>query len=93
MRPTIKEIFIAEWKHNVETDLRQLVATILEVEPETIDAEANFVKDLGMDSMMALEILASIEKKYKIIIPEETLAKFTSLDQTVKIVQGLLVKK
>ncbi len=80
-------------KHNVETDLRQLVAMILEVEPESIDAQANFVQDLGMDSMMALEILASIEKKYKIVIPEETLGKFTTLDQTVKIVQELLEKK
>jgi acyl carrier protein len=80
-------------KHNVEADLRQLVAMILEVEPETIDAEANFVKDLGMDSMMALEILASIEKKYRLVIPEETLGKFTTLNQTVKIVQELLDKK
>ena len=79
-------------KSNVEADLRALVATILEVEPDTIDAQASFVKDLGMDSMMALEILASIEKKYKIVIPEETLAKFTSLSQTVKIVQDMLDK-
>ncbi len=80
-------------KSNVEADLRELVATILEVEPDTIDAQASFVKDLGMDSMMALEILASIEKKYKIVIPEETLAKFTSLSQTVKIVQDMLDNK
>lgn len=80
-------------KSNVEADLRELVATILEVEPDTIDEKASFVKDLGMDSMMALEILASIEKKYKIVIPEETLAKFTSLSQTVKIVQDMLDNK
>ena len=84
---------MADVKRDVETDLRELVATILEVEPDTIDEQAGFVKDLGMDSMMALEILASIEKKYRIVIPEETLAKFTSLSQTVKIVQEMLNKK
>lgn len=84
---------MADVKRNVEGDLRELVATILEVEPFSIDDKANFVKDLGMDSMMALEILASIEKKYKIVIPEETLAKFTSLNQTVRIVQEMLEKK
>ena len=84
---------MGDLKQSVATDLRQLVAMILEVEPDTIDAEANFVKDLGMDSMMALEILASIEKKYKIVIPEETLAKFTTLNQTVKIVLEILEKK
>ena len=47
---------------NVEKDIRGLVVEILETEPDQIDGNANFVKDLGMDSMMALEILASIEK-------------------------------
>ena len=78
--------------NNVANDIRKLVAEVLETEPEKIDGNANFVKDLGMDSMMALEILAGIEKKYRIAIPEDTLPKFTSLNQTVKIVKELLSK-
>ena len=46
-----------------------------------------------MDSMMALEILASIEKKYRIVIPEDTLPKFTSLNKTIEIVKGILTGK
>ena len=80
-------------KINVEEDVRNLVAEILEVEPPEIDPKAHFVKDLGMDSMMALEVLASLEKKYRIIIPEEALAKFTDLNKTVEIVKGILNKK
>ena len=80
-------------KIDVEKDIRNLVAEILETQPEEIDGNANFVKDLGMDSMMALEILAGIEKKYRIAIPEETLPKFTSLNQTVTIVKEILLKK
>jgi len=56
-------------QNNIENDIRKLVAEILEVEPDEIDPEAQFVKDLGMDSMMALEILAGIEKKFRIVIP------------------------
>ena len=78
---------------NVEKDLRALVAEILETEPGEIDLNAHFVKDLGMDSMMALEILAGIEKKYRIVIPEETLPKFTSLNSTIGIIKGILEKK
>lgn len=77
----------------VEEEIRELVAEILEEEPEDIKNEAHFVKDLGMDSMMALEILASIEKKYRIAIPEESLTKFTNLDETVKVVSEILQKK
>ena len=78
---------------NVEQDVRNLVAEILEVEPKEIDPQAHFVKDLGMDSMMALEVLASLEKKYRIVIPEEALTKFTSLDKTAEIVKDIIKKK
>ena len=80
-------------KIDVEKDIRSLVAEILETQPEEIDGSASFVKDLGMDSMMALEILAGIEKKYRIVIPEDTLPKFTSLNQTVMIVKDILHQK
>ncbi|MFA5059028.1 MAG: acyl carrier protein [Candidatus Omnitrophota bacterium] len=80
-------------KVNVEKDMRELVAEVLETEPASIDGDASFVKDLGMDSMMALEILAAIEKKYRVVIPEDMLPKFTSLNKTVSIVKELLVSK
>lgn len=76
----------------VDEDIRALVAEVLEVEPEEIKADAGFTKDLGMDSMMALEILASIEKKYRIVIPEETLPKFTDLNTTISIVKEILTE-
>ncbi len=78
---------------NVEQDIRELVAEILESEPQEIGIDAHFVKDLGMDSMMALELLAAIEKKYRIVIPEDALPKFTGLRTTVTIVEGILKKK
>jgi len=77
---------------NVEQEIRCLVAEILEEEPETIKGDAGFIKDLGMDSMMALEILAGIEKKYRIVVPEEMLPKFVDLDSTVDIVKDILGK-
>jgi len=80
-------------KINVEEDIKEMVATILEMTKEDITPDAHFVKDLGMDSMMALEILASVEKKYRITIPEEALPKFVDLKSTVGIVEGILNKK
>lgn len=47
----------------LENELKEIVAKIVEVDPEKITPEARFVEDLGMDSMMALEILAAIEKR------------------------------
>ncbi len=76
----------------LENEIRSLIAEIVEIEPEKITLESNFVEDLGMDSMMALEILASIEKKYKLRIPEENLTKVTNLNKTVEIVKRFLNK-
>ena len=84
---------MAQTHPNVDQDIRNLLAEILETDPKSIDGNASFVKDLGMDSMMALEILAGIEKKYRIVIPEETLPKFTDLNTTIKLVKDLLAKK
>ena len=71
----------------LENELKDIIAEIVEIEPEKITPEANFVEDLGMDSMMALEILASIEKKYKLRIPEENLTKIASLNKVVALVE------
>ena len=79
-------------KNTLENDLKKLIAEIVEIEPDKITPDANFVEDLGMDSMMALEILASVEKKYKLRIPEENLVKITNLNKIVELVDKLLNK-
>lgn len=76
----------------LENELRSLIAEIVEIEPDKITPDASFVEDLGMDSMMALEILASIEKKYKLRIPEENLTKITNLNKVIELVNKFLNK-
>jgi acyl carrier protein len=77
---------------NTEEEIRKIVAEILEIEPHEIDPDAQFIKDLGMDSMMALEVMAGIEKRYRIAIPEDKLPKFTNLRETVRIIAEILNK-
>lgn len=77
----------------INGEIRKIVADILETEPEKIASDAKFVEDLGMDSMMALEIMAAIEKKYRVVIPEDMLPKFTSLNQTVSLIKEIISKK
>ncbi len=70
---------------NVEQEIRELIADIIEMAPEKIDPDAHLVEDLGMDSMMALEILATMEKKLKIRIPEDDLPKITTLNHAIEL--------
>ncbi len=69
----------------ISVKVTKIVAEILEVDSETINPNAQLVEDLGMDSMKALEILAVVEKAFKIKIPEDSLPKMTSLNQVIKI--------
>ena len=67
----------------LEDEIRQLVGQILEREPSQIDPNALLVEDLGMDSMMALEIVASIERKYRVTLPEQELANVNTLQRVI----------
>jgi acyl carrier protein len=64
---------------NVKKEVKKKVSEIIEISEEKLKDDSKFVEDLGVDSMMALEIVASIEKKYKIVIPEEEIPKIRSL--------------
>ena len=74
----------------LEEELREIISKIVEIDPEKITLDARFVEDLGMDSMMALEILAGIEKKYKIQVPEEKLVNLKNLNEAIKLTKECL---
>lgn len=78
---------------DLESEIRSLIAEIIEKDPGEITPEKNFFEELGVDSMMALEILAAIEKKYKIVIPEEKLAQLTTLKDTIAVAREYLEKR
>lgn len=63
----------------IKKEVRKLVSEITEVSEDKLKDDAKFVEDLGVDSMMALEIVASIEKKYRITVPEEEIPRIHSL--------------
>ncbi len=71
------------------------VAEILEMDEAELweDRKKHFFEDLGLDSLLALEIVASFEKKYRIEIEEERLTEITTLEQTINLVEELIVSK
>jgi acyl carrier protein len=75
---------------NLKEEVKALICEIIEVEPEKLADEAKFVEDLGVDSLMALEILASLEKKYRVKIPEDKLMSLVNLKQTVELMEEVL---
>ena len=77
---------------NLENDITAIVAEVTELEESEIweKRDADFFKDLEIDSLLALEILALIEKKFKVQIPEEKLVDITSLNATIEMTRSTL---
>lgn len=78
----------------IEREVTNIVAEVTELDRDEIwqKRDANFFKELEIDSLLALEILALIEKKFKIQIPEEKLVDITSLTATINMTKAVLVE-
>jgi len=66
---------------DLKEKLRAIVAEVSEI--ETIPDTTPF-SELGIDSMMAIEIVAEVERHYKVSVPEEelkTMSDFNSVYQ------------
>lgn len=60
----------------LKDELRQIITEVTEV--EDIPEDTPFA-DLGIDSMMAIEIVADVEKNYDVTISEEELTDLINL--------------
>jgi acyl carrier protein len=74
----------------LKEQLRSLVAEI--AEKDEIPDEASF-KDLGIDSMMGVEIVAGVERRYQIKIGDDELAQFKDLEGAYALVARKLEEK
>jgi acyl carrier protein len=63
--------------------LRGIVAEVAEIDEVPNDVA---FKDLGIDSMMAIEIIAEIERRYRIKVPEQELEQVRDLDSVVALI-------
>jgi len=60
-------------------DLRRFIAEILEVSPQTLTDELDFAADLDVDSLIALEVVVLLERRYEVKLDESRLAEITCL--------------
>jgi len=70
---------------NLKDEIRALICEISEV--DTIPDDTHF-KDLGIDSMMGVEIVAAIERQYKIKIEDSELQQVTTLNKSFALVES-----
>ncbi|MER7751423.1 phosphopantetheine-binding protein [Kitasatospora sp. NPDC097643] len=60
-------------------DLRRTIAEILDVEEAEVTDTADFKEDLDVDSLLAMEIMVALERKYQVTMGESNLQEVRSL--------------
>ncbi|WP_344084967.1 acyl carrier protein [Luedemannella helvata] len=60
-------------------ELREIVAEVLELEPEEVTDTGDFMEEYDADSLRAIEILARLDKKYQVEIPQSELPELRNL--------------
>ena len=70
--------------------LQNIVAEVLNVEPEEVTMASTFVDDLGADSLDVFQIIMGIEEEFDIEIPSEEAEKIATVGDAVEQIKNAL---
>ncbi len=70
-------------------DVKKLLAKQLKLDESATTPDSKIMEDLGADSLDVLQILMTIEEEHGIVIPDEALAEFRTVNDIVNYVEGL----
>lgn len=73
---------------DLRSQLRAMIAELIEIEDFGDDQE--LTNELGLDSMMAIEIVARVEKRYHIRISEAQLRALRTFNDIVRVTESAL---
>ena len=60
-------------------ELQDLASEILGIDPEQVQMDVSFERDLAADSLDLVELVGAVEDKYDVDLPEEELDKMKNV--------------
>ena len=73
-----------EARESIEDVVKSIVVAELRVDRNKLEAATHLMKDLGADSLDALNIALRLEEQFKIKIPDDAIPKFLTIGDIVK---------
>ena len=89
---TVPQDYTVE-ENDIRNKIKEAIANVSDIELEDISDEASFKDDLGLDSLVLLEISVDIELQFGLEVSEEDLAQLHTLQDAVELVQQALVNQ
>ena len=69
--------------------VRDIIAEVMDLDPEEITTECTFIDDLGCDSLDVQQILLAVQSEFDIRIPDEALDGLETVGDVVKQLEQL----
>lgn len=77
---------------NIQQKITDILTEKLGIVASEITSDANFVKDLGIDSLDYAELVMDFEQTFGIKIPDDDAEKMQTIGQAVKYIESKLKK-
>jgi acyl carrier protein len=75
-------------ENDLLAELREILAETIDIDAEVMGYDTHFINDLGVDSLLSLEVMVALEKKYKIKLSEQELQQMYSLRKVYELVSS-----
>ncbi len=70
--------------------IKEIIADVMNVDPNEITLETRFVDDLGADSLDVFQIIMGIEDKFSIEVPTEKAEEIKTVGQALEMIKQVL---
>jgi len=77
-------------QNEVQTRVKKVIAKVLKVSEENISDDANFIFDLGADSLQSVELVAAFEEEFEIEMAEDKALEVQTVSDAVKFISQYL---
>jgi len=67
-----------------EAELREILARQSRLDVVSVGLDDDLVRELGLDSLAALRVLAAVEKRFDVRVPDEHLGELRTLRQVLE---------
>ncbi|MFO8030209.1 MAG: acyl carrier protein [Cyclonatronaceae bacterium] len=77
-------------QNDVQERVKKVIARVLEISEDDISDDANFIFDLGADSMQSMELVAAFEEEFDIEMDEEKALDIQTVSHAVEFISSYL---
>lgn len=72
--------------------LQEIIADVLNVDPNEVTMETTFADDLGADSLDVFQIIMGLEEEFDIEIPNEQAEKIVTVGDAVEQIKAAMIE-